>query len=302
MLCLSAGTSVASLPAPDTHNTAPTCPVSDATTVCGPWNLPMDPTNAFASSYGQCVYWAVENRPDIYASRSPTDPRADDWDAWTWVGHALAEGLSVNSTAEVGDIVVWSRAGDGNDTGHVAFVVAVDMYGGIVITETNAYYANQGDTRIVSRPLLQQHRALFIHQPPGTTGTSSGTTGTTTGATTTPPAPKLPMLRVRVSPIELRGRAITLAVRLVPDGTLTAVAVSGRHQVRLRSTRAAASASSVLLMLIGKLAPGRWTLVISYKPAKGYAAPNPSSFDVAVPDGARPRVGVRSASGARRMR
>ncbi len=74
----------------------------------------------------------------------------------------------------------------------------------------------------------------------------------------------------------------------MPSRTLMAVAVNGRHHVRLRSTPAAErSASSVLSMLTAKLAQGRWTVVVSFKPANGYAAPKPSVLEVTVPAYAR---------------
>jgi hypothetical protein len=50
-------------------------------------------------------------RPDIYNDRAPpsVDP-VNDWDAWTWAGHAQAEGLSVDGNPAAGDVMVWSRA------------------------------------------------------------------------------------------------------------------------------------------------------------------------------------------------
>ena len=65
------------IPAPNQYNTARYCrPDSTheyAGTFCGPWTVPLDPANPFADSYGECVYWAIEKRPDIWNDRSTND-------------------------------------------------------------------------------------------------------------------------------------------------------------------------------------------------------------------------------------
>ena len=79
--------------------------------------------------WGQCTYYVGLMRPDIWDDRAPpsSDPLSD-WDAWTWVEHAQAEGLSVDGDPQPGDVMVYSRQAVGNDTGHVAIV---DSVGGI---------------------------------------------------------------------------------------------------------------------------------------------------------------------------
>jgi surface antigen len=137
-----------------------------------------------AYGWGQCTYYVGLMRPDIWNDRAP--PSADpvnDWDAWTWAGHAQAEGLSVDGNPAAGDVMVWSRQAVGNDTGHVAIVDAVggtDPSTGdlqITISEMNLdglddASQGQGDTMIVEVPRSQLVPGMiqFIHRPgPGYT-------------------------------------------------------------------------------------------------------------------------------------
>ena len=60
--------------------------------------------------WGQCTYYVGLMRPDIWNDRAPpsVDP-VTDWDAWTWAGHAQAEGLPLTATLAQG--TSWSGRG-----------------------------------------------------------------------------------------------------------------------------------------------------------------------------------------------
>ena len=137
-----------------------------------------------AYGWGQCTYYVGLMRPDIWDDRAP--PSADpviDWDAWTWAGHAQAEGLAVDGNPRPGDVMVWSRQAVRNDTGHVSLVDAVggtDPTTGdlqITISEMNLdgldnASLGQGDTMVVELPRseLVPGMVQFIHRPgPGYT-------------------------------------------------------------------------------------------------------------------------------------
>ena len=139
--------------------------------MCGPWKVPRDPNNPFLGSFGQCTYWAIEKRPDIWTNRSPRDPARADWDAWTWAEHARAEGLGVDAYPEAGDVVVWSRRQAGDGSGHVAYVEAVNRDRSITITEMSSFFGSAGgDWRTLpaarsASSLAGWEGLLFIHRP-----------------------------------------------------------------------------------------------------------------------------------------
>src|SRR6201986_1809022 len=155
----------------DVARTVRPCPGTvsgPASPVC--WSMTED-TSAWMAlpagspyGWGQCTYYVGLMRPDIFNDRAPPsiDP-VTDWDAWTWAGHAQAEGLAVDGTPQAGDVIVWSRQAVHNDTGHVAVVDAVggtDPATGdlkVKISEMNLYgldtaAAGQGDTMVVELP------------------------------------------------------------------------------------------------------------------------------------------------------
>jgi surface antigen len=157
-----------------------------------------------AYGWGQCTYYVGLMRPDIWDDRAPSsvDPQSD-WDAWTWAGHAQAEGLAVDGDPRPGDVMVWSRQAVGNDTGHVAMVDAVggtDSTTGdleLTISEMNldgldSPSLGQGDTTVLELPRseLVPGMVQFIHQPgPGyvppawPSGSSPNATGAVPDAT-----------------------------------------------------------------------------------------------------------------------
>ena len=176
-LTLCCGLALAKSSVSDRYDTAPACRARATTGplsrggVCGSWKVPRDPNNPFLGSFGQCTYWAIEKRPDIWTNRSPRDPAAVDWDAWTWAEHARAEGLGVDAYPEAGDVVVWSRRQAGDGSGHVAYVEAVDIDRSITITEMNSSFGSAGGdwrtlppARSASR-LVGWKGLLFIHRP-----------------------------------------------------------------------------------------------------------------------------------------
>jgi surface antigen len=175
----------------DLVRTLRTCPLAvSAPTPPVCWSVSED-TSAWMAQptgspypWGQCTYYAGLMRPDIWDDRAPpsVDP-LNDWDAWTWVEHAQAEGLSVNGTPEAGDVMVYSRQAVGNDTGHVAIVDSVagadPSTGDLVVTVSEMNVdglddasLGQGDTMTLLLPTSQLVPGMiqFIHAPgPGYT-------------------------------------------------------------------------------------------------------------------------------------
>lgn len=193
----------------DVARTVRPCPerASAPAAVC--WSMTED-TSAWMAQpvgsrygWGQCTYYAGLMRPDIWNDRAPpAADRQNRWDAWTWAGHARAEGLVVDGSPRPGDVMVWSRRAVGNDTGHVAIVDAVggaDPVTGdleITISEMNLdglddASRGQGDTTVVEEPRSQLVPGMiqFIHRPgPGYTAPAwpSGSSPDGAGATTVP--------------------------------------------------------------------------------------------------------------------
>jgi len=172
----------------DVTRTVRPCPPgagAPAGTVC--WSVAED-TSAWMAQpagspypWGQCTYYAGLMRPDIFDNRAPSAvDQTYDWDAWTWAGHAQAEGLAVDGNPRPGDVMVYSRRAAGNDTGHVAIVEAVGAIdpatGGqeLTISEMNVEGLDdpsrgQGDTMTLDLPRSQLVPGMiqFIHRRPG---------------------------------------------------------------------------------------------------------------------------------------
>lgn len=130
----------AALPAPDSSSEGEPAPASEPAP-SPPSRVPPNGNAIFTLEGGNCTDWGYYKRPDIYNDQSPTDPLADNWDAWTWAEHARLEGLTVNETPEVGAIADWPISSS-SPFGHVAFVEAVspEAPGGetVSITEMNS--------------------------------------------------------------------------------------------------------------------------------------------------------------------
>lgn len=172
----------------DVTRTVRPCPAgagAPAATVC--WSMTEDTSAWMAQpagspyAWGQCTYYVGLMRPDIFKNRAPSsvDP-VTSWDAWTWAGHAQAEGLAVDGDPRPGDVMVYSRKAVGNDTGHVAVVDAVggaDAATGdqeLTVSEMNVEGLDdpsrgQGDTMILDVPRSQLVPGMiqFIHRPTG---------------------------------------------------------------------------------------------------------------------------------------
>lgn len=278
------GTAGAQLPTPNEYNATPNCPVSSSSPVCGPW-MPAggaDPSNPFSPTiYGGCQYWAIEKRPDFFNN----DPNAytDNWDADNFPYIAREEGLTVSSTPQVGDIMVYTAAQAGNSSGHVTYVEAVDPDGSIVVSEMNAGWSMQGNTRWVPNALWSSggwQGLQFIPQGSGDNGSSSGGNGDSGGGSSF----SRPLMRVTVSPIRHAGdhrRQIKFIARIIYGaGTMTAVAATPGHRVRLRVGEDRFGVFAVT----GKLSTGRWTITVVFHASPGYASPPPRHLKVTVPN------------------
>jgi surface antigen len=131
-------------------------------------------------AWGQCTYWALQMRPDLWNNRSVADPTPGDWTAYTWPQHAAFEGLTVDHTPAAGAVIVWPRSDD-SDPGHVAYVqgVGVDSVTGddlVTIEEMNDTTFDdpargQGDTMTMSMNPADLSQVQIIHPPGDTTGT-----------------------------------------------------------------------------------------------------------------------------------
>lgn len=145
-------------------------------------------------AWGQCTYWALEMRPDLWNNRSPADPDPGNWTAYTWPQHALLEGLTVDHAPAAGAVIVWPESDD-NDSGHVAYVqsVGVDSVAGadlVTVQEMNDTTFDdpaqgQGDTMTMSMTASDLTQVQIIHAP-----------GDTTGVVPTAPAPSPPTTTV----------------------------------------------------------------------------------------------------------
>jgi hypothetical protein len=97
------------------------------------------------------------------------------------------------------------------------------------------------------------------------------------------PPPPLKPLRASVSRVTRRGRAVTFTVTVkAGKATVSALAVNGRKHARLRARR-----HGNRTVFTARLAPGRWTVTVSYKPAKGYQKVRSAHLTVRIPRGAR---------------
>jgi surface antigen len=261
----------------------------DWDTFCGPWTVPLDPQNAFAGSFGQCVYWALEKRPDIYADRSADDDLVN-WDAWTWVTHAQREGLDVDGNPRPGDVAVWSQALAGDDTGHVAYVESVGADGSITISEYNSRFGTAGgDTTVLTDTGSDGWPGLeFIHLTGNVAPLARNSTPPSQPTRPSPnPQAERSMRPSRPHSIR-RGQQVTLTVAIAAgSGAVDAIAT---HAGAVRTLSRAASSTSSRFVFKAKLAPGRWTLQVRYRPAPAYKAPTPARLTLRIPRGLTSRA------------
>jgi surface antigen len=181
-------------------------------------------------AWGQCTYWGLEMRPDLWNNRSPTDPNPSDWTAYTWPQHAALEGLTVDHAPAAGAVIVWPRTDDG-DAGHVAYVqsVGVDSVTGddlVTLQEMNDTTFDdpaqgQGDTMTMAMTASDLAQLQIIHAPGNTTGTLPTATPPGRSATTPTQNPGIPArastppARTTTSPVRTTTRPRTPPARTV---------------------------------------------------------------------------------------
>jgi surface antigen len=240
------------------------------------WTVAPDPTNPFYSPDGpypwaQCTYWVLEMRPDLWSNRSPSDPHADDWTAYTWPQHAALEGLAIDHAPSVGAIIVWPQAG-GNETGHVAYVqsVSTDASTGddrVTLQEMNDTTFDdpsqgQGDTMTMSMDAQDLAGVQIVHAPGNTTGIAP--------TTPPPPTPTATKASAPTRSTSARARRSRLSVRIVAHGVrvftlspapLRATIVSLPSRTRERHFRLRPGAP---------LPSGRFELCVSQRATRAY--------------------------------
>ncbi len=152
--------------------------VSDSSPVCGPWNLPDDPSNP--DQYGQCTYWVAEKRPDLEAVVNQYG-YSQYGGAFDWKVDAVKAGYPIDQTPTAGDVAAmppgdfytwtytnsagyWWTFGFTADSvvGHVAYVEQVNADGSFVTSEMSGEWPLQGDIRWV--PAKATSGMYFIHQ------------------------------------------------------------------------------------------------------------------------------------------
>ena len=171
-------------PSPASLGTAArTCPsasiAAEHTATC--WTVVSDASNPFylphgPYAWGQCTYWALQRRPDLWNDRSSADPHPSNWTAYTWPQHAALEGLTIDHVPAAGAVIVWPRTAD-NPSGHVAYVQSVDVASVdgddlIRLQEMNDTTFDdpargQGDTMTMSLDAHALAKVQIIHAPSG---------------------------------------------------------------------------------------------------------------------------------------
>lgn len=115
-----------------------------------------EPTPDYRSD--QCTAWAYAMRPDLTRGTDGLD--AADWEAW-----AQDHGYAVDDKPRQGDVAVWGRGAGAGPDGHVAYVEAVTVDGGVIVSEQNV----EGCRGVRVRRLTpgRQSTASFIHRRDG---------------------------------------------------------------------------------------------------------------------------------------
>lgn len=181
------------------------------------WTVPLDQSNPLYSAgdpypWGQCTYWVLELRPDLWNNRSASDPDPDNWAAYTWAAHASLEGLTVDEVPAPGAVIVWPQTSD-DPTGHVAYVqgVGIDPSSGndlITVQEFNNQTFDdpsqgQGDTMTLHMSIASLAGVQFVHQP-GYVAPS---------ARVPPPSPTLPVPTSAATRVSSRTASVPAAHR-----------------------------------------------------------------------------------------
>jgi surface antigen len=278
MLGVQAGSAKASPPTP--ANTAPECPVSSTSPFCvWPTEPPYDPSNpegqapwSAANYFENCAYWAAEKRPDIDQAAIgrygyPLAPHG----AWNWAPDAEHAGYSVTHTPAVGDIAVWPPEYEGASAGgHVSYVEAVEPEGAVVVSEMgfNGAGASQWLSASVAAGLS------FISGSPAPALAPEPTPAPTLTPVTTPPTAAL---RPGSATVRATVHGGNLTLRLATTGVRSARAsafTGSRHSVLFRTVRRARGR----MLLVARLAPAHWTVVVTFTPIAGFRAPRPRTI------------------------
>lgn len=293
----------------DLVRTVRPCPIqisAPTPPVC--WSMSEDTSAWMAQPSGgpypwaQCTYYVGVMRPDIWNDRAP--PSVDslnDWDAWTWVEHAQAEGLSVDGNPQPGDVMVYSRAALGNSTGHVTIV---DSVGGpdprtgdeiVTVSEMNVEGLDdashgQGDTTTLLLPRSELVPGLiqFIHKPGAGYTPPAWPAGWGDGSGSAPPPQQDPSLAaalsgnrieaVTQSPAPLQaavtdtssGRTVKLVT--IPANRATTLALpDGTYKVCLTQSAAAGYSSAQACMTGTVAGPAPNTIQLGHPRRAGSA-------------------------------
>jgi surface antigen len=252
------------------------------------WSVGLDQSNPLYSAgnpypWGQCTYWALEMRPDLWNDRSPSDPAPEDWAAYTWGSHASLEDLAVDDVPAAGAMMVWPQAAD-DPTGHVAYVqdVSIEPSTGnelIVIQEFNNTTFDdpaegQGDTMTLHMSPASLTRVRFIHEP-GYTAAAALTTPAVGPTTAT--APPSGVARATSTKAVVAVRASNPRLRLEVDrrgllaetrspAPLEATISALRSDHVIRKMRLHPGARSALHLLT----PGRYRVCVFQPAAAGW--------------------------------
>jgi surface antigen len=198
------------------------------------WTVVPDQSSPFywpdaSYAWGQCTYWALEMRPDLWNNRSAADPNPGDWTAYTWPQHAALEGLTVDHAPAAGAVIVWPRSGD-SDAGHVAYVqsVGLDSVSGdalVTLQEMNDTTFDdpaqgQGDTMTMSMDSADLSQVQIIHAPGNTSGTVPVAPAAGRSATTPAQNPTAPT-RTSTSPARTTTPSRTAPTRSSPSRSIT---------------------------------------------------------------------------------
>ena len=280
-----ANPSPSALPAASPYNSPAEC----QPTLNSPWCYwavlpPRDPNNI--ETYFNCAYYAAERRPDL--ADEVWSIGYNDQGAWAWEPDAAQADYPVSQTPSVGDIFVtapattyvWVNGLQSVDPyGHVGYVEQVLPDGSFITSEGGWGADDSGGGNAWYASSMAQAMYFVGFKAPATN--TPGDPGNQGGQTGQPPPGQSPIsMRPQPSRIVRHGHRITLSIHLSRvSGSALVTARAGRRAIRLPAVSTTPSA----LTFAGRLAPGRWTLIVTFRAARGYSAPNPVRLHVSIP-------------------
>jgi hypothetical protein len=119
-----------------------------------------------------------------------------------------------------------------------------------------------------------------------TTGCPVSPSGAPPGSpTAAPPAPKHPLssMHLRILRVRRHGRSLRVTVWHVPGSGRVVVIAYGRGRRRLHRRLSGGRPRKGSITFTAKVRPGRWTVVVSGDPARGYALPRRQLRYVKIP-------------------